>query len=139
MTTVNYIEARKKINAMQRAKDAFGNRLYDDTEIANLFGCESIEALNRILSKARVGYRKTLTKNIRVLADEGRTTEQIAEIMHLTEETVEVLTDSTIAACLETHKEAEKARQKAFEKSQKDFDKFVNDFFGSPVRGVRTL
>lgn len=134
MTTVSYVEARKKINAMLRAKDAFGNRLYDDTEIANVFGCESAEALNRILSKARVGYRKALTKNIRLLVDEGRTAEQIAEIMHLTEETVEVLTDSTIAACLESHKEAEKARQEAFEKSKKDFDKAFADIFGSPFR-----
>jgi len=134
MTTVSYVEARKKINAMQRAKDAFGNRLYDDTEIANVFGCESVEALNRILSKARVGYRKALTKNIRLLVDEGRTVEQIAEIMHLTEGTVEILTDSTIAACLESHKEAEKARQEAFEKSQKDFDKLFTDLFGSPFK-----
>ena len=129
MTTVSYVEARKKINAMQTAKDAFGNRLYDDTEIANVFGCESVEALNHILSKARVGYRKALTKNIRLLVDEGRTVEQIAEIMHLTEETVEVLTDSTIASCLESHKEAEKARKEAFEKSQKEFDKMFADIF----------
>jgi len=134
MTTVSYIEARRKINAMQRAKDAFGNRLYDDTEIANVFGCESVEALNRILSKARVGYRKALVKNINLLVDEGRTAEQIAEIMHLTEETVEVLTDSTIAACLESHKEAEKARQEAFEKSQKDFNKAFTNIFGNPFR-----
>ncbi len=134
MTTVTYVEARRKINAMQRAKDAFGNRLYDDTEIANVFGCESVEALNRILSKARVGYRKALTKNIKLLVDEGRTAEQIAEIMHLTEETVEVLTDSTIASCLASHKEAEKARLEAFEKSQKDFDKMFTNLFGSPFR-----
>lgn len=134
MTTVSYVEARRKINAMQRAKDAFGNRLYDDTEIANVFGCESVEALNRVLSKARVGYRKALTKNIKLLVDEGRTAEQIAEIMHLTEETVEVLTDSVIANCLESHKEAEKARREAFEKSQKDFDKMFGDLFGNPFR-----
>ena len=134
MTTVSYVEARRKINAMQRAKDAFGNRLYDDTEIANVFGCESVEALNRVLSKARVGYRKALTKNIRLLVDEGRTAEQIAEIMHLTEETVEVLTDSVIANCLESHKEAEKARREAFEKNQKDFDKMFADLFGSPFK-----
>lgn len=121
MTTVSYIEARKKINAMQSAKDAFGNRLYDDTEIANVFGCESVEALNRILSKARVGYRHALTKNIKLLVDEGKTAEQIAEIMHLTEETVEVLTDSTIETCLESHKEAEKARQKEFDRIPKEF------------------
>jgi hypothetical protein len=134
MTTVSYVEARRKINAMQRAKDAFGNRLYDDTEIANVFGCESVEALNRVLSRARVGYRKALTKNIRLLVDEGRTAEQIAEIMHLTEETVEVLTDSTIADCLDSHKEAEKARQEMFEKSQKDFDKMFADLFGNPFK-----
>ena len=134
MTTVSYVEARRKINAMQRAKDAFGNRLYDDTEIAHVFGCESVEALNRILSKARVGYRKALTKNIKLLVDEGRTAEQIAEIMHLTEETVEVLTDSVIADCLESHKAAEKARREAFEKSQKDFDKMFGDLFGNPFR-----
>jgi len=134
MTTVSYVEATRKINAMQRAKDAFGNRLYDDTEIANVFGCESVEALNRVLSKARVGYRKALTKNIKLLVDEGRTAEQIAEIMHLTEETVEVLTDSVIANCLESHKEAEKARREAFEKSQKDFDKMFGDLFGNPFR-----
>jgi len=134
MTTVTYVEARRKINAMQRAKDAFGNRLYDDTEIANVFGCESVEALNRILSKARVGYRKALTKNIRLLVDEGRTAEQIAEIMHLTEETIEVLTDSTIASCLESHKEAEKARKEALEKSQKEFDKLFADMFGNPFK-----
>jgi len=134
MTTVTYVEARRKINAMQRAKDAFGNRLYDDTEIANVFGCESVEALNRILSKARVGYRKALTKNIKLLVDEGRTAEQIAEIMHLTEETVEVLTDSTIASCLASHKEAEKARKEALEKSQKEFDKMFADMFGNPFK-----
>ena len=137
MTTVTYVEARRKINAMQRAKDAFGNRLYDDTEIANVFGCESVEALNRILSKARVGYRKALTKNISLLVEEGRTTEQIAEIMHLTEETVEVLTDSTIADCLKSHNEAEKARREAFEafaKSSKEFDKRFADIFGSPFK-----
>lgn len=134
MTTVTYIEARRKINAMQAAKDAFGNRLYDDTEIANVFGCESVDALNRVLSKARVGYRNRLIKNVNLLVNEGRTVEQIAEIMHLTEETVEVLTDSTIADCLESHKEAEKARQEAFEKSQKDFDKLFADIFGSPLR-----
>lgn len=134
MTTVTYIEARKKINSMQRAKDAFGNRLYDDTEIANVFGCESVEALNRILAKARTGYRKALTKNIKLLVDEGRTAAQIAEIMHLTEETVEVLTDSTIASCLASHKEAEKARREAFEKSQKEFDKMFADVFGNPFK-----
>jgi hypothetical protein len=134
MTTVSYVEARRKINAMQRAKDAFGNRLYDDTEIANVFGCESVEALNRILSKARVGYRKALTKNIKLLVDEGRTATQIAEIMHLTEETVEVLTDSTIADCLDSHKEAEKARQEMLKKSQKDFDKMFADLFGNPFK-----
>ena len=134
MTTVTYIDARKKINSMQRAKDAFGNRLYDDTEIANVFGCESVEALNRILAKARTGYRKALTKNIKLLVDEGRTAAQIAEIMHLTEETVEVLTDSTIASCLASHKEAEKARREAFEKSQKEFDKMFADVFGNPFK-----
>lgn len=134
MTTVTYVEARRKINAMQRAKDAFGNRLYDDTEIANVFGCESVTELNCILSKARVGYRKALTKNIKLLVDEGRTAEQIAEIMHLTEETVEVLTDSTIASCLESHKEAEKARKEALEKSQKEFDKMFADMFGNPFK-----
>lgn len=132
MTTVSYVEAMKKIRAMQRAKDAFGNRLYDDTEIANVFGCESVEVLNRILSKARAGYRKALIKNIKLLVNEGRTAEQIAEIMHLTEETVEVLTDSTIAECLENHKEVEKARQEALVKSREDFDKLVADIFGSP-------
>lgn len=134
MTTVSYIEARKKINAMQRAKDAFGNRLYDDTEIAHVFGCESVEALNRILAKARTGYRNRLTKNINLLVGEGRSVEQIAEIMHLTEETVEILTDSTIAACLESHKEAEKARQEMLEKSRKDADKLWADIFGSPFK-----
>ena len=134
MTTVSYVEARRKINAMQRAKDAFGNRLYDDTEIANVFGCESVEALNRVLSKARVGYRNRLTKNVNLLADEGRTNEQIAEIMHLTEETVEVLTDSTIASCLDSHKEAEKARQEMLEKSRKDADKLWADIFGNPFK-----
>ena len=119
---------------MQRAKDAFGNRLYDDSEIANVFGCESVEALNRILSKARVGYRKALIKNIKLLVDEGRTAEQIAEIMHLTEETVKILTDSTIAACLESHKEAEKARLEALEKSKEDFDKIIADLFGNPFK-----
>ena len=134
MTAVSYVEARKKISAMQRAKDEFGNRLYDDTEIANVFGCESVEALNRILSKARAGYRKALIKNIKLLVNEGRTAEQIAEIMHLTEETVEVLTDLTIAECLENHKEVEKARQEALDKSREDFDKMIADLFGSPFK-----
>lgn len=134
MTTVSYIEARKKINSMQKAKDAFGNRLYDDTEIAHVFGCESVEALNRILAKARTGYRNRLTKNINLLVGEGRSVEQIAEIMHLTEETVEVLTDSTIAACLESHKEVEKARREAMEKSREEMDKVFSDLFGNPFK-----
>lgn len=67
MTTISYVKARRKINAMQKAKDAFGNRLYDDTEIAHVFGCENVEALNRVLSKARVGYRKALTSFFRAM------------------------------------------------------------------------
>lgn len=116
MTTMSYVEARKKINAMQAAKDAFGNRLYDDLEIANYFGYESVERLNQILAQARSGYRKALISNVDVLQKAGKTKAEIAEIMHLTEETVEILLDTDIESRLGNHNKAEKKRQEVLSK-----------------------
>lgn len=127
MTTMSYVEARKKITAMQSAKDAFGNRLYDDVEIANYFGYESVEALNRILAQARSGYRKALISNVEVLQKAGKTSAEIAEIMHLTEETVNILLDSDITKRLDNHKEVEKARTEMF---NKEFNSLFDDLFG---------
>ena len=131
MTAMSYVEARKKIKAMQSAKDAFGNRLYDDIEIANYFGYESVEMLNRILAQARSGYRKALISNVEVLQKAGKTSAEIAEIMHLTEETVDVLLDSDIAKRLDNHKEVEKARTEMFNKEFDDkFNSLFDDLFG---------
>ena len=131
MTAMSYVEARKKIKAMQSAKDAFGNRLYDDIEIANYFGYESVEMLNRILAQARSGYRKALISNVEVLQKAGKTSAEIAEIMHLTEETVDVLLDSDIAKRLDNHKEVEKARTEMFNKEFNDkFNSLFDDLFG---------
>lgn len=131
MTTMSYVEARKKINSMQEAKDAFGNRLYDDLEIANYFGYESVERLNQILAQARSGYRKALISNVDVLQKAGKTKAEIAEIMHLTEGTVEVLLDTDIESRLGNHKEIEKTRQEMF---TKQFDSLFNDLFTVPSR-----
>lgn len=127
MTAMSYVEARKKIKAMQSAKDAFGNRLYDDIEIANYFGYENVEMLNRILAQARSGYRKALISNVEVLQKAGKTSAEIAEIMHLTEETVDVLLDSDIAKRLDNHKEVDKARMEMF---NKEFNSLFGDLFG---------
>lgn len=130
MTTMSYVEAREKIRAMQSAKDAFGNRLYDDIEIANYFGYETVEALNRILAQARSGYRKALISNAGVLQKAGRTNAEIAEIMHLTEQTVDVLLDSDITKRIDDHKEVEKARTEMFNKELNDkFGGMFDDLF----------
>lgn len=130
MTTMSYVEAREKIRAMQSAKDAFGNRLYDDIEIANYFGYETIEALNRILAQARSGYRKALISNAGVLQKAGRTNAEIAEIMHLTEQTVDVLLDSDITKRIDDHKEIKKARTEMFNKELNDkFGNLFDDLF----------
>ncbi len=130
MTTMSYVQAQEKIRAMQSARDAFGNRLYDDIEIANYFGYESVEALNRILAQARSGYRKALISNVEVLQKAGKTNAEIAEIMHLTENTVDVLLDSDIAKRLDNHKEVEKARAEMFNKELNEkFGGLFDDLF----------
>ena len=129
MTTMSYIEATNKIRAMQKAKDSYGNHLYDDMEIANYFGYGSIAQLNDVLAKARAEYREQLISNANVLQKAGKNTEEIAKIMNLTKETVEVLLDDGITKRLDKHKEVEKARREAFGNTQKEFDKVFRDLF----------
>lgn len=120
MTTMSYVEANKKMSEMFRARDAFGNPLYSDTEIANVFGCENIDQLHAVLDKARTGYRNNLIKNITALKEKGMRDAEIAVKMHLDSETVKILTDSVINDCLKSRKAFEAEREQMLSKVEKN-------------------
>ena len=93
MTKITSQEFLHLVRRLQEARDKYGNRLYSDTEVAGYLGYSSIKELNDTIDKARKILRSQLIKRAAALKEEGKTNEEIAERMGLSEDTVDMLLD----------------------------------------------
>ena len=124
---VSYKEAQEMIRNMTEAKDPWGNRLYDDTEIAQVFGCSSYSQLEEKLKEARKKLREALIKQATLMRKEDKTDEQIAEELELTVDTVKVLLDPDISRCIQDAMNVEKARKEYLDSIAKDMQQHAKE------------
>lgn len=93
MEKISYMEVRRKIRLLTNAADKFGDKLYDETEIAQFFGQPDAAKLNAMMKQFRVAYRKALIERATALEETGLSYLEIAEQMKLDVGTVEILLD----------------------------------------------
>ena len=94
LTEVQASDFLKKVQAFKEAKDADGNRLYTEREIAKLFGLTTIELRLKINACHRKGIEHIRTP-AKELREEGKSFEEIAKKLNVSESIARYLCEKT--------------------------------------------